>query len=282
MGALTAEQQCVVFPRYTQMFKKNLVHLVKEECGIRLFGAALQILGQDPLSADCHLIAKACEGRGTNLFLVLSILCGRTNEEIDMLKKKWFDWKTEDIGILLGKELSGGVAQLIITLLQAREEAYDPAVHNREKMEADCQQLREAGVGTSGTNEKVIFKILGTAPAQYLKELNMCFAEKYGVTVAKSLEEDLSGSSKDAALFLMGIKMNPTEEIAKLIERACKGMGTDELLLSSILIRYHSMLPEIDAAHQKLYNQSVKQRVVDEASKDYEKLLVTIVESVGL
>jgi len=282
MGALTPEQRCKVFPRYKQMFDKNLVHHVRDECGNRAFGAALQILGQDPLSADCHLIAKACDGTGCYEYLVVTIICGRTNEEMKMLKKKWFDWKTEDIVGVLSRELRGGLEQLVMNVLQAREETYDPNIHTRAKMEEECEKLHEGGIERWGTDEKGLFKVLCASPPQYMKELNMCFAEKYGVTLAKSLEKELSGFDLDAALFLMGMKINPYEQVAKVIDRACRGAGTRELLLSATLIRYHSILKQVDEAHKELYNHSIRDRVKSETSDDYEKLLFTILDTAGI
>ena len=43
-------------------------------------------------------------------------------------------------------------------------------------------------------------------------------ADKHGITLVKMLEVELSGISKDAALFMIGMKIKPYEEIAKLIE----------------------------------------------------------------
>ena len=38
------------------------------------------------------------------------------------------------------------------------------------------------------------------------------------------LADELSGISQDAALFMIGMKIKPYEEIAKLIEKAVRGI----------------------------------------------------------
>ena len=42
--------------------------------------------------------------------------------------------------------------------------------------------------------------------------------------MVKMLEVELSGISKDAALFMIGMKIKPYEEIAKLIEMAVRAI----------------------------------------------------------
>jgi hypothetical protein len=72
--------------RYFQMFHKDLVALMKSECGNRDFGTALQYLAVDPVHAECMMIEDACKGLGTHEIFLFSIICGRSNKEIDLLK----------------------------------------------------------------------------------------------------------------------------------------------------------------------------------------------------
>ncbi len=68
------------------MYDKDLVEVMKSECGSRDFGTALQFLAVSPVEAECLMIDKACTGVGTNETLLYSILCGRTNVEMELLK----------------------------------------------------------------------------------------------------------------------------------------------------------------------------------------------------
>lgn len=55
--------------------------------------------------------------------------------------------------------------------------------------------------------------------------MNLQYADKHGLTLVKMLETELSGIAKDAALFMIGMKLKPHEEAAKLIDRAVRGYG---------------------------------------------------------
>lgn len=72
--------------RYKQLFKKSLLDVIDNECGDKPFGTALQFLAVDPVEAECLMINKASKGAGTNELLLFTIVCGRTNNEINHLK----------------------------------------------------------------------------------------------------------------------------------------------------------------------------------------------------
>lgn len=89
----------------------------------------------------------------------MSIICGRTNEEMEILKKRYFEMFTKDLGSLLASETAGTLEYLCLNVLQASEDAMDEAVYNDEKMAEDIKTLYEAGQGRLGTKEKEIFKV---------------------------------------------------------------------------------------------------------------------------
>lgn len=68
------------------MFDQELKDVMKSECGSRDFGTALQFLAVPPLEAECMMIKHACGGVGTDEKVLASIVCGRTNKELNMLK----------------------------------------------------------------------------------------------------------------------------------------------------------------------------------------------------
>lgn len=86
MGAMTPEERCMVPIRYKELHGKNLVAVIKSECGNKDFGTALQFLAATPPEAECLMIDKACKGVGTDEFLLCTIICGRTNKEMELLK----------------------------------------------------------------------------------------------------------------------------------------------------------------------------------------------------
>lgn len=274
---MTPETRCKVPLRYAELYDKDLKAVMKSECGSRDFGTALQFLAVNPLEAECDMIKKSCKGLGTNEGTLYPIICGRTNKEMEILKKKFFDLYTQDLGRVLDGELGGNFETLIFNALQAAEEEYDPDFHTEDKMKEDAEMIYKLGEGKWGTDEKGLFKVLCARPPEYLKKLNLLYADKYGYTLMKSLEREVGGDAGRAGLFMLGMKLKPYETIAKLIEKACKGFGTNELLLTMTLIRYQKVMGEVKTAFQELTGKSLEDVIRSETRGDYERILLEIV-----
>ena len=97
LGSQSPENRCKVPLRYKELFGKELKDVMKTECGSKDFGLALQFLAQNPVASECDMIMCACKGLGTKEKLLGTIICGRSNAEMTLLKKTFFDIHTKDL-----------------------------------------------------------------------------------------------------------------------------------------------------------------------------------------
>lgn len=269
--------------RYKELHDKELVDLMKKEFSGD-FGTALEFLALPSDKAECAMIRKATKGIGAKVNVVWSILCGRTNDEIDRLKKTYFQMYDKDLGKLLASELHGDMERLIFNCLQGAEEEYDPQFHTAEKAVEDADEIHKKGQGRWGTDEKGIFKILCKAPPEHIENISKVYADKYGYTLMKAMEKELGGMAetkvRDATLHMLGMKLKPYETMAKLVKTACAGMGTDELLLTTCVIRFQPQLQEVQSAHIELYQKTIHDRVRSEVGGKYKALLLQVLNTV--
>lgn len=92
--------------RYKELFDKPLDELMKKEFkGDFKFGMTCLAMPLD--EAECYMLKKATDGVGCNIAVVYSIMCGRTNDEINRVKKNYFKLYTKDLGKLMSSELRG-------------------------------------------------------------------------------------------------------------------------------------------------------------------------------
>uniref|UniRef100_A0A7S2YT91 Annexin n=1 Tax=Entomoneis paludosa TaxID=265537 RepID=A0A7S2YT91_9STRA len=176
MGGMTPETRCKVALRYQELFGKELKKVMRSECGNRDFGKALQYLAVAPDETDCDIIEEACKGAGTNEKLLTTVIVGRTNLEMELLKKKFFNLTDKDLGRVLDSELGGHFEQLIFNCLQASEEVYDDEFHNEEKVKEDVEAFYKMGQGKWGTDEKGLFKLICARPGLHLKAVDLAYA----------------------------------------------------------------------------------------------------------
>lgn len=278
LGSCDGEARTKVSRRYEQMHGKELAALMKSECSGD-FGKALQILALPPDVAEAALIRMATKGLGTTENILYTTVCGRTNAEIDILKKAYFKTYGKDLGQIVGSETSGDLHKLLVTCVQGVEETYDPQYHTAGKAKEDAEAFYTAGQKRWGTDEKEIFKIICLSPPQYLTMVNLSYADMYGYTLMKALEKELRGKTEKGALFTLGMKLKPYETIAHLIKTACAGMGTDELLLTACIIRYQPVWDKVVLAHMDLFGKSVQDRVKHETSGDYKRILLEVLNT---
>lgn len=278
LASQSAENRVKIALRYPEIHGKELKKVMKGECGGDL-GQALQFLAVPLDVAECDMIHKACKGIGTNEKVLYPILCGRSNDEIALLKKKYFTLYDKDLGLLISSEVGGDLGKLIFSCIQGLEEDYDDEFHTEEKAKEDANAIFKAGQGVMGTDENVIFKILCASPPKYLQQVNLQYADLHGYTLFKALEKELRGDAEVAALYMLGMKLKPYETVAKLIKSACAGIGTNELLLTTTLIRYQGILKQVMEAHQELFDKSVQDRIKSELRGKYEMLLLEVCEA---
>jgi hypothetical protein len=225
------------------------------------------------------MIKMACKGLGTDELLLYPIICGRTGKEIQILKKIFFELHSKDLAAFLDAELGGAFETLIFNCMQGSEQDYDPDFHTDELVNEDVSALYTMGEGKFGTDESGLFKLLCSRPPEHLKKVNLAYAEKHDVTLFKILDDELGGKTRDATLYMLGMKMRPYETVAKLIKTACKGVGTNELLLSTTIIRYQICLTPIMVAYTELYGDTIQELIKNEVGGDFERLLVDICDN---
>jgi len=283
-------QRAKISMRYMEMYGddhkkfRNMGDLMKKEFSGD-FGRALEFLALPPHQSECAMIRKATKGVGASVSVVWSIICGRTNGEMELLKKTYFQMYSKDLGKVLASETHGNMERLVFNALQAAEDAFDPTYHTLDKAREDAELIHKYGQGRLvGTNEKGIFKIICAAPPEHLENISKMYAERYGYTIWKAVEKELGGlgekNLRRAALYEIGMKLKPHETMSELIDQACRGLGTDELLLTCCLIRFQPHMANVNSAHIEKYGKTIHERIREEVSGKYKALLMQIVNTV--
>uniref|UniRef100_A0A7S3VEQ1 Annexin n=1 Tax=Chaetoceros debilis TaxID=122233 RepID=A0A7S3VEQ1_9STRA len=281
LGSTTPEDRLKIAIRYKDIYDKELKDVLKKETSGD-FGQAMKYLSLDPVRAECAMIKDACKGIGSHATLLHTILVGRSNRDMELLKKTYYKYYTKDLTGIISSELGGDNWKLASAGLQAAEEPFDPDYHTEEKAEEDAEEIWKNGQGKFfGTDETKLFKTVVLSPPKYLRMINEIYADKYGYTLTKAMEEELGGNARRGAVFAIKMRLKPYEAIAEMVKAACAGIGTDELLLTCCVIRYQDMMGHVNFAHEEMYGKNLQDRVRDECDGDYKKLLLSLLEKVS-
>merc|ERR1719162_2784528 len=198
-----------------------------------------------------------------------------------VLKRSYYEMFESDMVIDLSENLKGELEKLLVMCAQGIEDNFDPEeTHTEDRVMEDADAFYEAGQGAWGTDENEFFKVMVNSPAEHLQAVNAVYVDKYGYSMTKAAAKELGGDTEDAVLYLLGIKLNKTEEtIAKGIKKTTKGIGTDETGLMNFVLRL-SVFPElfcsVMAKHEELFEKTIEDRIEDEIGGDLKDLLLLL------
>jgi len=279
LASKNASERCLIAYHYKDKYGKELKDLIltkSENSGN--FGSLAQLLTLLAPEAEAEIIQNATKGIGTNEELLYPVICGRSNEEIQILKNAYFKRYNQDLANLVSSELSGDNKMLHLACLQGTEEKYDPRYHNLFKAEEDAKTFYKNGEGRQGIDEKGLFKIICMSPPEHLKMVDDAYVAKYGINLEKALKKVLCDTVQEAAIFTLGMKLHPYETVAELIKSTCAGTNTDKLTLSCAILRYQHVLPRVMTEHLKLFGNTVGDRIESGTNDSCKELLLEMVK----
>lgn len=277
LGSRDIHERYLIAYRYKETYGQDLKELMRKETSGN-FGVLIKLLALPIPDAEAKIINMATKGLGTNEKLLWSVICGRSNEEIEILKKAYFQKYNKDLSLLVSSELSGVLKKLHLACLQGLEETFDSTYHNVSKAEEDADVFYDAGEGKWGTDEAALIDIICKAPPKYLQMIDDAYVAKHNHNLERALEKELSGKGKKAALYHLNMKMKPYETAAEHIKSCCAGMGTDELGLSCAILRFQHILAQVQVEHINMSSKTIEDRVNSETSGDYRRLLVQMIK----
>uniref|UniRef100_A0A8C2QFU3 Annexin n=1 Tax=Cricetulus griseus TaxID=10029 RepID=A0A8C2QFU3_CRIGR len=139
----------------------------------------------------------------------------------------------------------------------------------------DAKTLYKACKGM-GTNETAIIEVLSIRTSEERQQIKQKYKGKYGKDLEDVLKGELSGNFEKTALALLD---RPNEYAARQLQKAMKGLGTDEAVLIEILCtRSNKEIVAIKEAYQRLFSKSLESDVKGDTSGNLRKILVSLLQ----
>ena len=67
-----------------------------------------------------RMLKKAVDGLGTNEVMLYTILCGRSNDDMELLKKTYYKMYTDDLVSRMSGEVGGDMKEILLSTVQVR------------------------------------------------------------------------------------------------------------------------------------------------------------------
>ncbi|XP_075818633.1 annexin A13 [Microtus pennsylvanicus] len=140
----------------------------------------------------------------------------------------------------------------------------------------DAKTLYKACKGM-GTDEAAIIEVLSIRTSEQRQQIKQKYKMKYGKDLEDVLKSELSGNFEKTALALLD---RPSEYAARQLQKAMKGVGTDETVLIEILCtRSNKEIIAIKEAYQRLFDKNLESDVKGDTSGTLRKILVSLLQA---
>uniref|UniRef100_A0A8C5BL92 Annexin n=1 Tax=Gadus morhua TaxID=8049 RepID=A0A8C5BL92_GADMO len=240
--------------------------------------------------ADIKGIRKACKGFGTDEQAIIDILANRSADQRQEIKQAYFEKYDDDVHMFkecyfqvherdleedIDGDTSGDVRNLLTALLQGtRDESYEV---DEELAEQDATALFEAGEGCFGTDESTFSFVLANRNYLQLQATFKAYEQLSGTEILDAIENETGGTLKKCYVALVRAAKNPQLYFARRLNKAMKGVGTDDdTLIRIIVTRSEYDLETIKDMYLEKYDVSLKDAIRDECSGDYKRLLLAL------
>jgi len=299
-----AEMQALI-AQYTATHNRDLVKDIKSETSFN-YKKVLVSLTVDAAVYDARLVNAAVKGIGTNEDKLNEIVCTRSAPELKLMQAAYeAEYKKPALEDILA-DVSGRVKQLYTALLTS-----DRVTPPDTSLESHALELYNAGENKMGTNEDKFIEILGNNSKEYVLKLNKAYLVKYGHDLAKVVKSEFSFDIADA---LKAVVRPEAEYYAKQLRKAMECIGTDDEMLTRVLVtqrHYPGRMAAIAAAFEgkkakadkpkkdkdhkakkdkkkkpkkekkdpSKHSKSLREYIMSEASGDYEKALIAILDN---
>lgn len=273
--SLTKTQRQELKEAYKSAYGKSIDDEFKKELSGN-FQKTMRALLYSPAEYDSKQLSKAMKGIGTNEDTLIEIICTRSNWMLKEIKEVYMKMYKKDLVVTVEHDTSGNFKKILVSLLQCqRSENPHP---DDEACKESAHQLYVAGVGKGGTDEPIFNKVFSKcSPAELFSIIQWYSKLTGGKSLYAAVEKEFSGDIKKALITILDALVDQTAFFAKRVNKAIKGLGTNnELLIRTLVSREEIDLREMKEKYKELFKKDMIQDVIDDTSGYYQKALVAI------
>lgn len=269
------QQRLQIREAYKSSYGRDLIADLKSEFSGHLKDTLVAMF-YHPIDYDCLSLRAAMKGLGTDEDTLIEIIATRPGYMIkQMIERYPVIVEGRNLVEDIKSETSGSFRRLLVSLLQgSRSDNTEP---NTEECEKIAKELYEAGEKKWGTDDSVFNRIFALRSPMEIACISRAYHKLTGHTILQAINNEFSGDIKKLLTAVVYAVISPSEFFATKVNKAVKGLGTNDKLLIRILVTRN----EIDMSHIKqYYKQLFKKDMIEDikgdTSGDYRKLLLKL------
>ena len=235
------------------------------------FGNAVALMFLSPLDFCIKMLKKAFKGFSTDEECIFEMLTSKTTDELKLIEEAYQREVGKSLQEELGKEFSGVLKKNVLNLF-VTQRTFNP---NPKKAECEAMANTLIDVGESNWvgDENIFREIFLKRSPEELILIARYYLKKTNKNLLDVVDKKLSGKNKTLLREVLYNNIMPHELFAEKLNKSVKGAGTNENLLSRVLVsRCELDMPAIRDMYAHKYKVSLKADVEDDTSGNYKKL----------
>ncbi|PVD37280.1 hypothetical protein C0Q70_04277 [Pomacea canaliculata] len=279
------------FEEYSKISKKDIEEALKSELSGNLLSGMKSIVRcvRNKFSHFARQLQKTMSGVGTDDDTLIRIIVTRCEIDLVNIKEEFQKLTGQTLEQFVTSDTSGDYRNTLLALINGGPPPESAAKSGKGFVEAvkqktdteldeggfsaeqDCEVLMKAMKGF-GTDEQAIIGVLSQRSQEQRKQIAVTFKTMFGKDLDKELSSELSGNFKTLCVDML---LGPAEFDAKQLNKAIKGLGTDEkVLIEIICTRTNAQLNAIKQAYKTMFTKDLEADIAGDTSGDFKRLLV--------
>ena len=269
------QQRLKIREEYKASYGTDLISDLKSELSGHLKDTLIAMF-YHPIDYDCLSLRSAMKGIGTDEDTLIEIIATMPGYMIKKIIDR-YPTVVEGRNLLddIKNETSGSFRRLLTSLLQgSRSDNTNPDIEECEKM---AKELYEAGEKKWGTDDSVFNRIFALKSPLEIVCISRAYHKLTGHTILQAISNEFSGDIKKLLTAVVYAVISPSEFFATKINKAVKGLGTNDKLLIRILVTRHEIdMPYIRKYYKQLFKKSLIDEIKADTSGDYRKIMLKL------
>ena len=270
----THKQRMKIRQAYKILFGRDLMDDLKSDLSGD-YKKTMLALFTDPIEYDVESLYYAMKGLGTDEDTLIEILASRPGWYINKIKKKYKEKYNKELEDDVSGDTSGNFRKLLISLLQGNRSTNQTP--DKDECEKIANELYEAGEKKTGTDESIFNKYFALSSPHELLVISREYHKLTGNLLTKAIDKEFSGDIKKLLKTILYVQISPSEYFATRIRDAVHGFGTNEKILTRVLVtRAEIDLPIMNQYYKQLYGKDMLKDIEDDVSGDYKRILLAL------
>lgn len=237
------------------------------------FGNAVALMFLSPLDFCVKMLKKAFKSFSTDEECIFEMLTSKSLDELKLIEEAYQREVGKSLQDDINKEFSGVLKKNVLSLFTTQR--IFNASPKKAECEANANTLIDVGESNWVGDENIFREIFLKRSPEELILIARYYLKKTNKNLLDVIDKKISGKNKTLLREVLYNNIMPHELFAEKVNKAVKGAGTNENLLSRVLVSRSELdMPAIRDMYVHKYKVNLKDDVEDDTSGNYQKLCV--------